>query len=102
MRISDWSSDVCSSDLTDADGSEELNLKLSQDRAASVKAALTSEFGIAAERMVTGGKGESVPVAGNDTSEGKAKNRRVEFVKRYFKLIDKPINDRRMIRFRKL
>lgn len=67
---------------TDADGSEELNLKLSQERAASVKTALTNEFGIAADRMETGGKGESVPVDGNDTPEGKAKNRRVEFIKR--------------------
>lgn len=66
---------------TDADGSEELNLKLSQDRAASVKAALVGEFGIAAERMKTGGKGESEPVTENNSPEGKAKNRRVEFIK---------------------
>ncbi|HEY9560144.1 MAG TPA: OmpA family protein [Anseongella sp.] len=66
---------------TDSDGSEELNLKLSKDRAASVKAVLAKEFGIAPERMEPGGKGESSPVSDNDSPEGKAQNRRVEFVK---------------------
>lgn len=66
---------------TDADGAEAPNLKLSQDRAAAVKTLLVQEFGIAAERMETGGKGESEPVAANDSTEGKAKNRRVEFIR---------------------
>lgn len=66
---------------TDADGSEELNLKLSRERAASVKAILASEFGILPERMESGGQGESVPVAPNDSPGGRAQNRRVEFIK---------------------
>lgn len=67
---------------TDADGAEELNLKLSGERAAAVRGVLAKEFEIAEDRMEADGKGESQPVADNDTPEGKAKNRRVEFVKR--------------------
>lgn len=66
---------------TDSDGSDESNLDLSKRRAASVKNVLTSEFGIDASRMDTDGKGESEPVADNNTPEGKANNRRVEFIK---------------------
>ena len=67
---------------TDSDGGDELNLKLSKDRSAAVKAALASEFGIEESRMETDGKGESEPVGDNGTTEGKAQNRRVEFIKR--------------------
>lgn len=66
---------------TDSDGSDASNLDLSKRRAASVKTALSSEFGIDAARMETDGKGESEPVADNNTPEGKANNRRVEFIK---------------------
>ena len=66
---------------TDSDGEDAKNLDLSKRRAASVKNALQSEFGIDAARMETDGKGETLPVAPNTTSEGKANNRRVEFVK---------------------
>ncbi len=66
---------------TDGDGSDESNLDLSKRRAASVKNSLTSEFGIDAARMETDGKGETEPVSDNSTSEGKANNRRVEFIK---------------------
>jgi OmpA-OmpF porin, OOP family len=66
---------------TDADGADAANLDLSKRRAASVKTALATEFGIAADRMQTDGKGEAQPVASNNTPEGKANNRRVEFVK---------------------
>jgi outer membrane protein OmpA-like peptidoglycan-associated protein len=66
---------------TDSDGDDAKNLDLSKRRAAAVKAALTSEFAIDASRMETDGMGESKPVADNKTSEGKAQNRRVEFVK---------------------
>lgn len=65
---------------TDSDGSDALNLKLSQDRAAAVVAQLVS-MGIAADRLVAVGKGETAPIAPNTTFEGKAKNRRVEFRK---------------------
>jgi OmpA-OmpF porin, OOP family len=66
---------------TDADGADALNLDLSKKRSRSVKNALSGEFGIEAGRMETDGKGESQPMDKNDTSEGKANNRRVEFIK---------------------
>lgn len=63
---------------TDSSGSDEFNLKLSQQRAASVKTYLSSK-GIKAARIVTSGLGEADPIADNTTKEGMAKNRRVEF-----------------------
>lgn len=66
---------------TDSDGDEKMNLDLSKRRAASVKNALSGEFGIELSRMEVDGKGESEPVESNSTPEGKANNRRVEFVK---------------------
>jgi outer membrane protein OmpA-like peptidoglycan-associated protein len=66
---------------TDTDGEDAANLDLSKRRAAAVKKALADTYGIDASRMVTDGKGETVPVADNKTAEGKAQNRRVEFVK---------------------
>ncbi len=66
---------------TDSDGEDAKNLDLSKRRAASVKNALQTEFGIEATRMETDGKGETLPVAPNNNTEGKANNRRVEFVK---------------------
>lgn len=67
---------------TDADGSDESNLSLSKNRAESVKKALTSVYGISADRLSSEGKGESEPVADNNTAQGKAQNRRVEFIKK--------------------
>lgn len=67
---------------TDSDGSDELNLKLSKDRAAAVMATLEKEFGIEPGRLESDGKGASEPVGDNLKSEGKAANRRVEFVKK--------------------
>ena len=67
---------------TDADGDETANLDLSKRRAASVRGALTREFGIDAGRMDTDGKGESQPVDKNDNPAGKANNRRVEFIRK--------------------
>jgi outer membrane protein OmpA-like peptidoglycan-associated protein len=66
---------------TDSDGSDADNLTLSKRRAESVKASLVSDFGIDGSRFETDGKGESQPVDKNTTSEGKANNRRVEFIK---------------------
>ncbi|SOE21051.1 OmpA family protein [Spirosomataceae bacterium TFI 002] len=66
---------------TDADGSDAANQTLSEKRAESVKNTLESDFGIAADRMLSAGKGESQPVDKNDSPQGKANNRRVEFVK---------------------
>lgn len=66
---------------TDSDGDASLNLALSKKRAKAVKSFLASEFKIDDSRMETDGKGSSDPVADNKTPEGKAQNRRVEFVK---------------------
>ncbi|AKA34510.1 OmpA family protein [Flagellimonas lutaonensis] len=66
---------------TDADGSDENNLALSQKRAEAVKNALVSVYGISADRLTTEGKGESEPIADNNSPDGKAQNRRVEFIK---------------------
>jgi outer membrane protein OmpA-like peptidoglycan-associated protein len=66
---------------TDADGTNEGNLKLSKSRADAVKEVLTSIYKISADRLKTDGKGESQPIGDNKTVEGKAQNRRVEFVK---------------------
>lgn len=66
---------------TDSDGEDQKNLQLSQKRAAAVAKALQENFGIDAARLQTDGKGETVPVGDNKTKEGKALNRRVEFIK---------------------
>ena len=66
---------------TDADGNSDNNLKLSKNRAESVKNALVNLYNISADRLETDGKGSEVPVAENSTADGKAQNRRVEFIK---------------------
>jgi OmpA-OmpF porin, OOP family len=66
---------------TDSDGSDEANKTLSQKRADAVKEALVKEFSIDEARIETAGKGESQPIGDNKTKEGKAQNRRVEFIK---------------------
>jgi len=65
---------------TDSDGDEKTNLKLSEDRAKAVVNQLI-EMGIAASRLKSIGWGESKPADNNNSPEGKANNRRVEFVK---------------------
>jgi outer membrane protein OmpA-like peptidoglycan-associated protein len=65
---------------TDSDGDLETNQKLSEGRAETVKKKLVA-MGISADRLTTKGYGESNPIATNNTVEGKANNRRVEFVK---------------------
>lgn len=66
---------------TDSDGDDTKNLDLSKRRSAAVKNALSAEFGVEGARIETDGKGESEPISPNTTAEGKAKNRRVEFIK---------------------
>ena len=66
---------------TDSDGDDLKNMELSKKRAESVKNALANDFQISSSRLEIDGKGESVPVGKNDTPEGKAQNRRVEFIK---------------------
>jgi len=65
---------------TDSDGDTDANQKLSEDRAIAVMEKLTG-MGIDADRLSTKGLGESNPTGPNNTAEGKANNRRVEFVK---------------------
>ena len=67
---------------TDNQGSAAHNDDLSQRRAQAVVTVLTAQYGIAAERLAAQGKGSSVPLASNDSEAGRAKNRRVELVKR--------------------
>jgi outer membrane protein OmpA-like peptidoglycan-associated protein len=64
---------------TDSVGNDDLNLKLSQRRAASVRTYLIKQ-GIDRDRLEAVGYGESRPIAENETAEGRAKNRRVEFI----------------------
>ena len=64
---------------TDSIGSNAYNFKLSRRRAESVKAKLL-EFGLAEDRIVgIEAMGEEQPIATNETKEGRAQNRRVEF-----------------------
>jgi OOP family OmpA-OmpF porin len=65
-----------------SDGDDARNLDLSKRRASSVRGMLAKEFAIEEARMDTDGKSESQPVDKNDTSAGKANNRRVEFIKK--------------------
>lgn len=67
---------------TDAVGNLEDNLKLSQARAEAVRSVLGGKHGVAAARLTAHGVGPLAPVATNATDEGRAKNRRVELVKR--------------------
>jgi outer membrane protein OmpA-like peptidoglycan-associated protein len=66
---------------TDSDGDNDFNQKLSEERAETVRKQLIS-MGISADRLTSKGFGESMPVDTNSTPEGKAENRRVEFVRR--------------------
>ncbi|MBN2638752.1 MAG: OmpA family protein [Bacteroidales bacterium] len=65
---------------TDSDGDDALNQKLSVARAEAVMNQLVA-MGIASDRLKYQGFGESIPLDTNGTNEGKANNRRVEFVK---------------------
>ena len=63
---------------TDGIGNDAANLDLSRRRASAVKDALVKRYGSDGRRLSTGGYGESVPQATNETPEGRARNRRVE------------------------
>lgn len=65
--------------FTDNTGADERNLELSKARAESVRDYLVSQ-GVEANRVRAEGRGNTLPVAGNDTPEGRALNRRVEIV----------------------
>ena len=63
---------------TDAQGAASQNVLLSAERANVVKAFLIGK-GLAAASILTSGAGADRPVAGNETAEGRARNRRIEF-----------------------
>lgn len=63
---------------TDNVGNDAYNLELSKKRAIAVKKYLTSK-NIPETIITTDGKGETTPIASNETAEGRSKNRRVEF-----------------------
>lgn len=64
---------------TDSQASDTYNLKLSRDRAESVKEYLVSQ-GIDASKLTTKGMGETDPIADNSTEQGRFRNRRIEFM----------------------
>ena len=63
---------------SDSQGRESMNLALSQQRAASVVAALL-ERRVVGQRFDPVGYGEAIPIASNETAEGREANRRIEF-----------------------
>ncbi|MCW8090760.1 OmpA family protein [Alteromonas sp. ASW11-130] len=73
-------SKVSVSGHTDATGSDELNMKLSQNRAETVAGFLNKVGKISQERLSYEGFGEEKPVASNETPDGRAQNRRVEIL----------------------
>ena len=64
---------------TDSTGSEERNQVLSEERAQAVQAALL-ERGVPAAQVAAVGRGQSAPIATNDTPYGRQRNRRVELI----------------------
>jgi OmpA-OmpF porin, OOP family len=66
---------------TDSVGNADHNLDLSKRRAAAVKTVLVAQFKVDAARLNTAGLGAAKPIDSNDTPQGRAQNRRVEFVK---------------------
>jgi outer membrane protein OmpA-like peptidoglycan-associated protein len=80
MQHPDWTLSVEGN--TDNIGGDQYNLDLSQRRAAAVKNALVKEYRIPSKRLETAGFGASHPIDTNDTIEGRARNRRVELVRR--------------------
>jgi outer membrane protein OmpA-like peptidoglycan-associated protein len=65
---------------TDSRGNDAYNMRLSGERAASVLQYLLQQ-GVAAQRMTSAGFGETRPIDSNRTPAGRARNRRVEFVR---------------------
>lgn len=77
---------------TDNTGNAEMNLKLSDERAASVRQYLIDK-GIDANRMTAKGYGLTQAVADNKTAAGRAKNRRVEFIVSFEKVTMEVVNE---------
>ncbi len=74
------------------------NWDLSVLRATAVVRTLQDDFGVAPARMTAGGRSEYIPIAGNDTSAGKAKNRRTRIVvlpkiDQFYNMIEEGLKD---------
>ena len=65
---------------TDSHGSDDLNQKLSQNRAESVQQYMINAMRIPTYRLIATGYGETRPVASNETAAGRARNRRIDIV----------------------
>ncbi|WP_369526251.1 OmpA family protein [Photobacterium leiognathi] len=65
---------------TDSRGSEAYNQKLSEKRAQAVADALGQHLNVGETRIIAQGRGESDPIASNQTEEGRAQNRRVDII----------------------
>lgn len=65
---------------TDSTGSDELNLRLSRERAEAVSEYLIANLGMSQSRVNSVGYGKNRPIANNETSEGRALNRRIDVV----------------------
>jgi outer membrane protein OmpA-like peptidoglycan-associated protein len=63
---------------TDSYGSDETNMRLSQQRAEAVSMYLASELGVPSFRMSAVGYGETRPIANNETAQGRERNRRID------------------------
>jgi len=71
---------LCLLGYTDSMGSLELNQKLSTQRANAVKQILVEDYGFNSSRFIVKGMGSESPIASNEKPEGRASNRRVEFI----------------------
>jgi len=67
---------------TDNTGDYQYNMKLSQSRSEAVVNSLVSKYNVDKKRLTAVGVGPLAPVTSNDKEEGKAKNRRVELIKK--------------------
>ena len=72
---------------TDSGGADGYNHSLSDRRAKAVKAKLSADYGIASERILAQGYGETRPIESNDTREGRQCNRRVVGEMTYFEVV---------------
>ena len=65
---------------TDALGSDEINVKISQDRADAVRQYLLANMEVSDSQIEAVGYGETKPIASNETDESRKKNRRIDLV----------------------
>jgi outer membrane protein OmpA-like peptidoglycan-associated protein len=66
---------------TDSKGTDDYNMSLSEKRAIAIKEYLVVKYNISPDRVVVKAYGKSKPIASNESLEGQARNRRVEFIR---------------------